>query len=89
LPQVYADDADEPGAGMKVAPAGKIMASHQNPGGYAQPIVDEWGIYDPDRAGLAAVFEKLDARARALTLPADPRKVPGGLHDSKPLTDRK
>jgi hypothetical protein len=23
-------------------------------------VVDEWGIYDPARAGLAALFERLD-----------------------------
>lgn len=27
-----------------------------------RPPVDEWGIYDPEQAGLAALFERLDAR---------------------------
>ena len=30
----------------------------------AAPVVDEWGIYDPDRAGLAAVFARVDANER-------------------------
>jgi len=25
-------------------------------------VVDEWGIYDPARAGLAALFERLDEK---------------------------
>jgi hypothetical protein len=38
------------------------MSPHDKPIVHAAPIVDEWGIYDPDRAGLAAVFAKLDAK---------------------------
>lgn len=29
-----------------------------------RPPVDEWGIYDPSQAGLAALYELLDARRR-------------------------
>jgi hypothetical protein len=38
------------------------MPSHNKPIVPAEPVADEWGFYDPDRAGLAALFEKLDAR---------------------------
>jgi hypothetical protein len=27
-----------------------------------RPAVDEWGVYDPQQAGLAALFAKLDAK---------------------------
>jgi hypothetical protein len=29
-----------------------------------RPTVDEWGIYDPDKAGLAAVLDRVEARRR-------------------------
>lgn len=38
------------------------MSSHNKPLVPTEPVADEWGFYDPDRAGLAALFEKLDAR---------------------------
>ena len=28
----------------------------------ARPAKDEWGVYDPQQAGLAALFARLDAR---------------------------
>jgi phage I-like protein len=33
-----------------------------------RPAKDEWGVYDPQQAGLAALFAKLDAR--------DPKAAP-------------
>jgi hypothetical protein len=30
-----------------------------------RPPVDEWGIYDPSQAGLAALYERLDVRRRS------------------------
>lgn len=30
----------------------------------SRPAVDEWGMYDPEQAGLAALFARLDARSR-------------------------
>lgn len=27
-----------------------------------RPAVDEWGIYDPSQAGLAALFERLETK---------------------------
>ena len=29
-------------------------------------IVDEWGIYDPAQAGIAALFERLEEKAPAI-----------------------
>ena len=31
----------------------------------AKPAVDEWGVYDPQQAGLAALFAKIDSRKDA------------------------
>ncbi len=30
----------------------------------ARPAKDEWGVYDPEQAGLAALFARLDAPAK-------------------------
>jgi hypothetical protein len=41
----------------------------------ARPVCDEWGLYDPEQAGLEALVRRLDPeedeprRAQALTLP--------------------
>jgi hypothetical protein len=37
---------------------------------YDRPPVDEWGIYDPEQAGLAAVLERVEARRRATPVPS-------------------
>jgi len=29
-----------------------------------RPARDEWGVYDPEQAGLAALFARIDARAK-------------------------
>jgi hypothetical protein len=31
-----------------------------------RPAVDEWGIYDPSQAGLAALFDKLEEKKPSL-----------------------
>lgn len=28
----------------------------------SRPAKDEWGVYDPEQAGLAALYARLDAR---------------------------
>jgi hypothetical protein len=41
----------------------------------SRPVCDEWGLYDPEQAGLEALVRRLDPeedevrRAQALTLP--------------------
>ena len=46
----------------------------------ARPAKDEWGVYDPEQAGLAALFARLDkdqkAVAPAAAAPAAPKEVP-------------
>lgn len=37
----------------------RVRSSHDRS---ARPaLVDEWGIYDPSQAGIAALFDRLDA----------------------------
>jgi len=38
----------------------------------SRPAKDEWGVYDPEQAGLAALFARLDAPAK----PAAPEPPP-------------
>jgi hypothetical protein len=40
----------------------------------ARPAKDEWGVYDPQQAGLAALFARLDARDINVAAPAPPKK---------------
>ena len=38
------------------------MAAIPNDRSLARPAKDEWGVYDPQQAGLAALFSRLDAK---------------------------
>jgi hypothetical protein len=38
----------------------------------ARPAKDEWGVYDPQVAGLAALFARLDAKDSRMTAPDAP-----------------
>ena len=31
----------------------------------ARPAHDEWGVYDPEQAGLSALFARLDSNAKS------------------------
>jgi len=46
----------------------------------ARPAKDEWGVYDPQQAGLAALFARLDqekpAPAPVAAAPAARKEVP-------------
>lgn len=35
----------------------------------ARPAKDEWGVYDPQQAGLAALFARLDAKDKTAATP--------------------
>jgi hypothetical protein len=37
------------------------MATITRPG-HRRPAKDEWGVYDPEQAGLAALFARIDAK---------------------------
>ena len=55
----------------------------------ARPAKDEWGVYDPQQAGLAALFTRLDRpakqavddRPKAIEHPAAPER--SSLGDAK------
>lgn len=55
----------------------------------ARPAMDEWGVYDPQQAGLAALFARLDLpvkpavdeRPKAIENPAAPERP--SLSDAK------
>jgi hypothetical protein len=58
------------------------MASTPRP--IARPAKDEWGVYDPDQAGLAALYARLDDSKESKTIspmsslsrkPANPVKI--------------
>lgn len=57
-----------------------------------RPVMDEWGVYDPQQAGLSALYARLDSRADAVKPPeaapakaAEPAKAPErpSLRDAK------
>ncbi|MEY4093170.1 MAG: hypothetical protein RLZZ53_369 [Acidobacteriota bacterium] len=45
-----------------------------------RPAKDEWGVYDPQQAGIAALVARLDARdpktAAAVSTPATKKETP-------------
>lgn len=41
----------------------------------SRPAVDEWGIYDPQQAGLAALYARLDTIKRIANTPIDGRAL--------------
>jgi hypothetical protein len=53
----------------------RTMASEDKRIAQSPPLVDEWGIYDPDQAGLAAVIQRLEARRLASPSPTDARAM--------------
>jgi hypothetical protein len=44
------------------------MATTPTPSAHVpvRPAVDEWGVYDPQQAGLSALFARLDSRNDAV-----------------------
>jgi hypothetical protein len=46
----------------------------------ARPAKDEWGVYDPEQAGLAALYARLDTKAPtpkpAVTTPVERKDAP-------------
>jgi hypothetical protein len=45
-----------------------------NPNLLTRPARDEWGVYDPQVAGLAALFARLDSKDSKTTAPDAPAK---------------
>ncbi len=49
-----------------------------------RPAVDEWGIYDPSQAGLAALFERVEAKRRA-SADSDGEKVAASMREARQI----
>ncbi|HEX6163807.1 MAG TPA: hypothetical protein VFZ31_10595 [Vicinamibacterales bacterium] len=62
----------------------------------ARPAKDEWGVYDPQQAGLAALFQRLDTTkdphvttpaSRLSMRPAAAPAAPASIPTRPPLRD--
>lgn len=51
----------------------------------ARPAHDEWGVYDPDQAGLTALFARLESKAKAKAAAENAPAKPAARKD---LTDQ-
>jgi hypothetical protein len=58
------------------------MSLQNKPGRYVPPVVDEWGFYDPERAGFAAVVERLELRRSSLPQREEPLSMFRSTHDA-------
>jgi hypothetical protein len=59
------------------------------PSSAPRPTVDEWGVYDPQQAGLAALYTRLTRPAAQQAEPAE--QVPAGperIPTAKPSSNR-
>lgn len=54
-----------------------------------RPPVDEWGIYDPEQAGLAALIHRLDDRRQAAATPViDAASMIVSMRDTRVLANK-
>jgi hypothetical protein len=65
------------------------MSSQTKRGVNAAPVVDEWGFYDPSRAGLAAVMDRLEEKGTAPPSPSGSRIVIASLREAADLRNKK
>jgi hypothetical protein len=65
------------------------MSSQIKRGVTAPPVVDEWGFYDPARAGLAAVMDRLEARSTTPPSPSGSRIIVATVRDASELRTKK
>jgi hypothetical protein len=55
----------------------------------ARPAKDEWGVYDPQQAGIAALVARLDARsAAAAPVPAVSKEISKEIAEVAPIPAR-
>lgn len=47
----------------------------------SRPAVDEWGIYDPQQAGLAALYARLESLRRIANTPIDGHAIAARARD--------
>lgn len=55
----------------------------------ARPAKDEWGVYDPEQAGLAALFARLDAPAKPVVADGAEAKRHPAAPERPSLSDAK
>ena len=73
-PALSADSADSPaGVSPAAAAASTSMPAPQRRRAKAKPIEDEWGFFDPDQCGFAALLAKLEEIADADDTPTTRR----------------
>ena len=51
----------------------------------ARPAKDEWGVYDPQQAGIAALVARLDARESKAAAAVAAAALPAETPDPAPL----
>lgn len=61
------------------------MRVYSLPKGKPRPAVDEWGIYDPDQAGLTAVLDRLEARRRSASAESDGQNMAASMREADAL----
>ena len=52
-----------------------------------RPAVDEWGIYDPEQAGLSAVRERIEAKRKTVAEPTS-FAMAASMRDANELTKK-
>jgi hypothetical protein len=75
LSSAAASPPDEPGPIQP--PSGSVLGLSSAVGGRPMDSTDEWGLYDPDLAGLGALLSTLDTSA--ISFPDDPAEDPADL----------
>jgi len=56
---------------------------------HVRPAKDEWGVYDPQQAGLAALFARLDSKDPKAAAPAVKIETPEPIPARPSLSDAK
>lgn len=54
----------------------------------SRPPVDEWGMYDPEQAGLAALYARLHTLRRVANTPVDGRLVAASMREVRRFVQR-
>lgn len=61
------------------------MAMTLPPRSQARPAKDEWGVYDPQQAGLAALFARLDSKDPKAAAPTPAAKLEAKVDAAAPV----
>lgn len=58
-----------------------------SPRSNVRPAKDEWGVYDPQQAGLAALYARLDAKDPKAAAAPSPAPATESKTDARPARD--